>query len=547
MYNRFRNSVLLIFVCISFAAFSQNTNLDRPKLVVGIVVDQMRYDYIFKYWNKYSDNGFRRLVKEGFNCANTQYDYVPTYTGPGHAAIYTGTTPAGNGIIANEWYDRNTKKEMYVVADSTVKAIGGTDKSSPMSPKNLRSSTITDELKLHTNMRSKVVGVCIKDRGSVLPAGHLADAAYWYDGETGNWISSTYYMQKLPDWVVSFNNKKLGDKYLEKKWETLYPIETYTESLPDDQPYKLPYKGEDKNRFPHDLPKIKAAIGYEALRKSPFGNSYTIDFATEILKQYSLGKGNATDFLAMSLSSTDYVGHQFGVHAIETEDTYLRLDIDLGKFLQTLDREVGKGNYVLFLSADHGGANTPKYLADKGFSTGYFVPKTANDSLKAALKVKFGSDRLIEYWDDKQLYFNYAEMKSSNVNRKDLSEFCISFISKLNGIKLVVDLADNDINTLWHGKELRAGYYPSRSGDLAIVLDAGWYETNYSQQGGTTHGTGYRYDTHVPLLWYGWKIPHGESVKKYSITDIAPTLASLLHIMEPDATVGVPIEALFAK
>ena len=331
-----KRSVFLLYFFSSFVMVAQP--IPKPKLVVGIVVDQMRYDYIYRFWDKYSEGGFKRLVNNGFFCKNTNYNYVPTYTAPGHAAIYTGTTPAINGIVGNDWFDRALGKKIYCVVDTTVVGVGSISKEGKRSPANLLTSTITDELRLATNMKSKVIAISLKDRSAILPGGHTANAAYWFDGSNGNFISSTYYMKELPRWVVEFNEKKLPQKYLSQPWNTLLPIDQYTESLADDNPYETKFAGEQRPVFPHDLPVLMAKNkGMGLLLTTPFGNSLLLDFAKEVLYAESMGKAETPDFLAISFSATDYIGHAYGPNSIEVEDCYLRLDKDIAELLNMIE------------------------------------------------------------------------------------------------------------------------------------------------------------------------------------------------------------------
>ncbi len=302
-----KKSILILLACYT-VVLTQAQITSKPKLIIGIVIDQMRYDYIYRYWDKFGNDGFKRLVNEGFFCKNTNYNFVPTYTGPGHAAIYTGTTPAVNGIISNEWYDKSTGRYLYCAQDNNVIGVGTSTSEGKCSPVNMLTTTITDELRISSNMKSKVIGIALKDRSAILPAGHTANAAYWYDESTGSFITSTYYMKELPWWVQDFNKKELAKKYLNQPWTTLLPIEQYTESLPDDNQYEFKFKGETKPVFPHNMPELmKSNGGLKMLRSTPFGNSFTKDFAIEIVKNENLGKSSVTDFLAISFSSPDEI------------------------------------------------------------------------------------------------------------------------------------------------------------------------------------------------------------------------------------------------
>ncbi|MEO6759052.1 MAG: alkaline phosphatase family protein, partial [Saprospiraceae bacterium] len=349
---KFKLSFFLLFsLCIQQATFAQ------PKLVVGIVVDQMRYDYLYRYQAKYGPGGFKRLLREGFSCANTHYNYVPTYTAPGHAAIYTGATPAVNGIVGNEWWDAEWGEHRYVTTDKRYKTVGSTNlRVGQHSPSVLLSTTITDELRLSNNFQSKVVGVCLKDRASILPAGHIPNACYWFDDESGNFITSSYYPDSLglPKWVQDFNARRLPDAYLSKPWKIDSSLR-YTESFAnwdryDDGKYVPYFTGE----MPYNLPELQKKGGYSVIRFTPFGNSLTLDLAMEAANQMHLGQGAYPDFLCISFSSTDYCAHQFGIHGEQTEDTYLRLDRDLARFFEFLDKKYGKENVLVFLTADHG-------------------------------------------------------------------------------------------------------------------------------------------------------------------------------------------------
>ena len=365
---------LIVFVIYSTFSVAQNsvevkqnyksTNLnERPKLVVGIVVDQMRYDYLTRFYNKYGDGGFKRMMNEGFNCKNNHFNYIPTYTGPGHASIYTGTTPKYHGIIANDWYDKELKKSVYCTEDDSVQSVGTSSSAGQMSPQRMKTTTFGDENRLFTQMRGKTIGVSIKDRASILPAGHTANAAYWFQGKNeGNWISSTFYIKELPKWVTNFNKKHSVDSYL-KEWNTLYNITTYTESGSDLNNFEGGFKGKETATFPYDLATLKNENGgYDILKSTAFGNSLTTDFAIAAINGEQLGSDDITDVLTVSFSCTDYVGHNFGVNSKEIEDTYLRLDLDLERLFKSLDDQVGKGNYTVFLTADHAAVNVPAYL-----------------------------------------------------------------------------------------------------------------------------------------------------------------------------------------
>lgn len=510
---------------------------DKPKLVVGIVVDQMRYDFLYRYSDKYSSGGFKRLMNEGFNCRNNHYDYAPTVTAAGHAAIFTGSIPAIDGIIGNEWFNQKTGKVVYCVEDTTVKTIGSDSKAGLMSPKNLLVSTITDQLKIANNFQSKTIGIALKDRGSILPAGHTANAAYWFDSKNGAWITSSFYMNDLPQWVKDFNALKMPQKYMTEGWKTLLPIEQYNESTADNQPYEAKLSGEKTPTFPHELAAQSGVNLLEVIRTTPFGNTLTKDFALAAIQNENLGKSPKTDFLTVSFSSPDYVGHAFGPNSIEIEDTYLRLDKDISEILTSLDNTLGKGNYLVFLSADHGVADVPGFSLSQKLPAGVLDASNSSREVKAALKNAFGEGEFIRAEDNSQIYLNDTLLKAKKLTYAQVHAVVRETLLKRDDVADVVDLHNLGNTTLpdYQLKYVKNGFNPRRSGDIMLVLNPSWFT---GRKQGTTHGTLYRYDTHVPLLFYGWKVKAGETTLRTNISDISPTVADLLNILEPNGSVG---------
>jgi predicted AlkP superfamily pyrophosphatase or phosphodiesterase len=515
----------------------------KPKLVVGIVIDQMRYDYIYRFWDKFGNDGFKRLVNEGFFCRNTNYNYVPTYTGPGHTSIYTGTTPAVHGIIANDWYDKASGKSIYCVQDDKVNGVGTTSPEGKRSPVNMLTTTITDELRISSNMKSKVIGIALKDRSAILPAGHTANAAYWYDGGIGSFISSTYYMKELPMWLQEFNKKELAKKYLSQAWNTILPIEQYTESLPDDNKYETLFKGETKTTFPHDLPTLMAANGgLNLIRYTPFGNSLTKDFAIETLKGENMGKSTATDFLAVSFSTPDYIGHTFGPNSVEQEDDYIRLDKDLAELLNFIDVQVGKNNALIFLTADHAAPEVPAYLMDLKVPAGYVSEWQMVDMLKKQLTQIYG-DSLVLSFSNQQLFLNHKVIEEKKLMLKDVQETVALLLQSSPAISEVVTANTLNSSSFTEGSRylMQKGFNAKRSGDVLVNYLPGWVAYMPT---GTTHGSPYSYDTHVPLLFYGWNIKQGSSSEQVYITDVAATLAMMLNIQFPNGCTGKPLSFL---
>lgn len=520
--------------------------LARPKLVVGIVVDQMRQEYFYKYYDRYVEGGFKRLMNEGFMMKNGHYNYIPTYTGPGHASVYTGATPASHGIIANDWYVRKLGRTVYCAEDSTVSAVGGSEKAGRISPRNMLTTTITDELQFATNKRSKVVGIALKDRGAALPAGHLGDA-YWYDGSTGEFMNSTYYGESLPSWVSSFNSRKLPQKYLNQTWETLYPIHSYTQSVDDDNEFESPPIGKEAPVFPYVLPELMENNGgLGMISGTPFGNSLTLDLAYAALEGESLGQRGDTDFLAISFSSTDYVGHAFGPSSIELEDTYLRLDQELAAFFAHLDKVIGVGEYLVFLSADHGVADVVRYMQSENVPAGSLNTRFVMTQLRGYTNEKYGSGDWIENFSNEQLFLNHQLIKEKGLDLAAMQREIADFLLRFDGIKETYTADDMKRLEYTRGRKnlLQMGYNHKASGDVLLILDAAWL-TNSTR--GTTHGTGYTYDTNVPIVFYGWNITPGFSTRYATVTDIAPTLAMLLHTRLPNGATGQPIGEIFGS
>lgn len=516
--------------------------LNPPKLMVGITVDQMRYDYLTKYWKDYSEEGFKKLIREGYTCKNHHFSYAPTYTGPGHASIYTGTTPAYHGIIGNNWYDKYEKSSKYCTGDSTVYGVGDSSLAGQMSPRNMLSSTITDELKLHSNGRSKTIGVSIKDRGAILPAGHLADAAYWFvGGDQGNFISSSYYMDELPDWVNTFNSSGYKDSLMLSGWNMLKPGESYDESIIDNNQYEAPFTGKLQPAFPYNFTQLADSNGgFDLIKGSPLGNSIVTEMAIKCLKNEALGQDEFTDFLAVSFSSTDYVGHRFAPAARETQDCYLRLDLEIARLISELDASVGKGNYTVFLTADHGAVHNPNYLKRLRMPSGYFKLDEVSSRVNAALKNSFGLEGLIESYSNDQLFFNDSLIAATKLDITKLEEIASKAALGYEGVytaltrtQLVNAEFSSGLNHV-----LQNGFSTKYSGDVIIVPRPGWM--NYPTTG-TSHGSPFTYDTHVPLLFYGNGISPGFTDNRTHIKDIASTVASILGVQMPNANTGEPI------
>ena len=538
-----KNKFLLLFALLTFystALFAQTPA--KPKLVVGIVIDQMRFDYLYRFQSNYGKDGFNRLMNEGTNFTYAHFNYVPLYTAPGHSSIYTGTTPYYHGIISNNWYDRKTGKVIYCCDDNSVSGVGTDGAEGKMSPKNLLSTTITDELKIASNGMSKVISVSLKDRGAILPGGHSADEVYWYDGDSGKFISSTYYMKSLPVWVEKFNERNLADHYLSKDWTTSLPADQYKINSPDDAKYEPDLFHEGKNTFPHSFKNIDPKTKYETFRYTPYGNQILLDFVSAILSNEKLDGTDATNFLAISFSSTDYIGHEYGPNSEEIEDTYIKLDHQIGELLKLLDKHIGKNNYLLFLTADHGAAEVPEHLKDMRIPAGNFDPKIIRDSVNSFTQRELKIEGIVEKFINKQIYLNYEKIGSTGLDLSEVEDQISNYLySSFPEIAVVRKRSDliNELAKRNSDNFILNGFNFQRSGDIAVEL-----QPNFQFNAGedrVTHGTRNSYDSHVPLLFYGWKIPHQELNKPVYTIDIAPTISSLLHLTEPSSCIGKPI------
>ena len=533
------------FLMLSFVVIMNVQAQERPKLVVGIVVDQMKMEYLYRFSDDFSANGFKCLMNKGYVFHNAHFNYMPTYTAPGHASIYTGTTPSVNGIVGNEWFSRKLGKSMYCTDDASVKTIGeGSEKEGAMSPKNLLSTTITDELRLGTNFNGKVIGMSLKDRGAILPAGHFANWAFWFSS-TGAFISSTFYGEKLPDWVTQFNNEKNYLPYINKGWSLLKPVADYNESLPDDNPYEGKLYNCEKPVFPYNLKEMYDKNDAGVMRSTPFGNNLLADFAKKAIEKEALGKDNVTDFLTVSFSSTDYVGHILGPRSMELQDTYLRLDLTIADFLDYLDKTVGKDNYLLFLTADHACAENAAHLKDHKYDVKNIPSKDIFKSLKEFSTTAFGVNLVVEY-SNFNVYLNKELIKTKGLELVNVKQDFKAFLMSQEQVKKVYTEEDILASTGndFYLNFIANGYDVTQNGDLVVLDKPGYIEYGAT---GTSHGTPYAYDTHAPLLFYGWKIKPGESFDKKEITQIAPTLALKLKIEMPNGTESKVLEEVLQE
>ncbi|MFN4362721.1 alkaline phosphatase PafA [Chryseobacterium hispalense] len=536
---------------LSFTAINaqkiKNSRLERPKLVVGLVVDQMRWDYLYRFYNKYGNDGFKRLLNTGYSLNNVHIPYVPTVTALGHTCIYTGSVPAIHGIAGNDWTDKQTGKNVYCTTDESVRPVGTTNaKVGSHSPKNLWSTTITDELRMATNFQGKVIGVSLKDRASILPAGHTPNGAFWFDDSSGDFITSSWYMNELPQWIKSFNAQNLPEKLVANGWNTLLPIEQYTESSPDNSAWEGLLGSAKTPVFPYSNLAADYKDKKDNIRYTPFGNTLTLKLAEAAVEGEKLGGDDIVDMLAVNLASTDYAGHKFGPNSIEVEDVYLRLDQDLAQFFSFLDTKVGKGQYTVFLSADHGGAHSVGFLQEHKITTGFFGDGMEKN-MNAKLKEKFGVDKLINAIDNYQIYFDRKLLKENKLDLDAVRDFTVEEIENDPNDLYAVSVTNVQQSTIPEPIKQRIinGINRERSGDIQLISHDSMLPP-YSKTG-TTHSVWNSYDSHIPLIFMGWGIQQGESNKAYFMTDIAPTVSSLLKIQFPSGNIGNPITEVIGK
>lgn len=536
-----------LILAISFSVISgcesdrsdKNEHYETPGLVVGIMVDQFRYDYIYRYWDHYEEDGIKRLIYEGFSFDNAHFDYAPTYTGPGHASVYTGTTPSVHGIIGNSWFLKDTGGRTYVTGDSDVNTVGSDSDEGEMSPKWMLSNSISDELRLHHNMKSKAVGIALKDRGAILPAGFTGDA-YWFDYTEIKMISSSFYMDELPNWVNEFNDRDLPAQYVSEPWETLLPMETYTESIEDDNPYEGTFQGQDRPVFPHDLPAYAEIANNGIFANTPFGNTYTFEMAYAAIEGEELGRDEHTDLLAISFSSPDHIGHRYGPASKEVQDTYIRFDRELASFLKYLDENFGKDNVLVFLTSDHGAAHNPEYFRDLGLPTGNLNRSETENLLEEQLTAIYGFNP-VRTLRSTQLFLDHDAMRDNRVRPEHVQRDAAEFLISVNGVAgaLTADALRNSTFTDPIHLKIQSGYNPSRSGDVIYYTEPQWFTSSRSV--GTTHGSPWSYDTRAPLIWYGWDVPSGSSTELVGISDIASTVANFINFPYTTGNSGQPM------
>ncbi len=541
--NKIITTMICTFVCAVLLSAQTQKQQTKVKLVVQIVVEQMRYELLTRDWDKFSDSGFKRLIRQGTFCKNAIYDYAITESAPGYATIATGSNPAMHSIVANQWYNRLYDRKYDCIEDQSLENVSSNFDRNKYSPKFMIGSTLGDELALLSYKKSKVISISMNPQAAVLTSGRLASSAYWLDNKTGKWASSSFYMQKLPTWVNTFNNKELPKIYLAKKWATLKPISDYTESLADNNSYELGFI-DGKKVFPYDLYMLSRLEGIQIIKNTPYGNTYTNDFAIAALLEEGLGKDNATDLLTVSYSATSNINKLFSIRSIEMEDAYLRLDKDIAHFIKVLDKEIGLNNIIIVLTADRGASEHPDFLKEIGSSNGEFDSERSISLLESYLKAIYGRSRWIKHYENKQIYLNHLLIEKSKLSLSEMQLKAAQFLSQFDAVAQAVTadvLSKTNCNND-NIKTFQNGFHLKHSGDVIISLKPGYLEVRkHKKKNYINQSSPYRYDSHVPLIFCGWEIKHQEILRPVSIKDIAPTLSNLLNIPYPSNADGQAI------
>ncbi|MDD4031613.1 MAG: alkaline phosphatase family protein [Bacteroidales bacterium] len=549
--------ILLFFVLWVSVGITCAETPPKPKLIIGIVVEQMRYDYLSRFDSLMGSGGFKRMISEGTDCKNAFHNYFPTQSASGHATIVTGSMPQYHGIIGDKWYGYLKNKEIFCTEDENESSVGGASyEAGKMSPRNLFTTTFGDELRLSSQLRSKVVSISMDPAAAILSGGHTAKEVYWYDDASGEWITSTYYKNGLDLWVRTFNESKMADFYLQQTWAPKFSLSAYTNSLNDSNPFETGINGQ--STFPYDFQTIsKPASGvlgllnnsknerdYAKLRMSPMGNSFTKDFAVSAILNLELGKDDDTDYLLISFSSLRAIGDLFGPSSIEVADAFARLDEDLSVFLRFVDEAIGKDNVLIYLTSDQGVSERPEYLSSVNLPAGVFSSQSAVSLLKSYLNIMYGEGEWVKSYSNQQIYLNHLLIEDKKMDLEKIQNTAAQFLLQFSGVSNTVTASALNSVDFTGGvlSTLQNGFHPKRSGDIIINLLPGWVEKGLGTE--ISSKSPYNYDTHVPLLWYGWRIPSLSIEESVEITDIAPTLSYLLGISAPNASTGKPMITL---
>ena len=542
-----------IFLCaiVFNTAFGQGAYIppEKPKLVIGIVVEQLRYDQIEKIRSRLGENGIRRLLNEGTYFQNASYEYMLTQTAPGYATISTGAEPSLHGITSDEWYLPLKDELINCTKDITVNPVGGSYEAGLHSPVNLLVSTFPDELKMASGKQAKVYAVGLKESPVIFSAGHAADGAFWFDNTTGTFMSSTYYTDSLPGWVTDFNAMRYADSFLDNSWNLSRPAKDYSDCLPDSNKFEEGFNG--LNYFPYDLKKLSskgkgnAGKDYSILRETPFGNTLTTNFAIKLIEKEKLGKDDVTDFLSICYTATDYIGHKFGPSSVEMADAVFRLDRDIENLLKYVIDSLGKKNVLIYFTSAHGISEIPGVLESNRIPSGYFRPNQALQLLRSYLNAVYGEGDWVKGYNEKQIYLNRTLIEDAKIPLDEVQKKVARFIVQFSGVASAYPYSVFETSDFGNGnmKRIINDFSPQRSGDVIVTLNSGWVEKEDSYV--ASSNSPYEYDTHVPLIWYGWSMNRATITRKVNLTDIAATLSWLCKVPLPNACTGEPMYELF--
>ena len=538
-------AVCLVIAMGAVGVWGQRIPSQKPKLIVGITVSGMMYDYLSVYWDKYGEDGFRRMATSGANCKNARFNYLITEPSVGYASIATGANPSEHGIVSDYWYNRLSNEIAYSLDDPGQTTIGGSYGTGAYSPISMHNRTLSDEIRVKSRFRSKSIGVAIDPQASILMAGHTATGAYWLDPIRASWVTSSYYMDSLPGWVNDFNEKNYRDLYLNRMWETLRPISEYTESMLDNNDYELGF--DDQITFPYDLARISGVASgepnYTTLLSTPWGNTYTKDMAIAAIVNEELGMGETTDMIHIGFNATKYLAQRYSTWSVEIQDAYLRLDQDIAHLLTFLDEYLGLENVLVYVTAENALAVDPRYLAEYRIPSGFFNYRTSISLLKSYLNAIYGRGDWVTFYYAQQIYLNHQLIEDSRLSLEEVQDQVARFMIQMGGVSNAVQSYVLQRNQFSEGvlQKIQNSYYQKRSGDVILYLTPGYVE--HSNMGGGDFAE-FKYAPHVPLMFYGWKVNRITIPYKVSPTDIATSIASFLEISMPENATGTVITDL---
>jgi predicted AlkP superfamily pyrophosphatase or phosphodiesterase len=546
-----RLTIVIFLISLLLNASGQGAYLppDKPRLVIGIVVEQLKYDQLEKFRDRLGENGIKRLINEGTYFKNASFEYMLTQSAPGHATISTGAEPSYHGITSDNWYVPLKNELMYCTKDIQVNPVGGSYESGLHSPVNLQASTFSDELEMATKKMAKVFGIGMKESPAIFSAGHAADGAYWFDNTSGTWMSSTYYIDSLPVWVADFNAMSISGTYLNSVWSPMKPLSEYNDCLADSNQFEAGFNG--VNYFPYDLKKIRSKgfnnskTDYSLLRETPFGNTFTTDFAIRLIEKEKLGKDDVTDYLSICYEATDNIGHRFGPSSKEMGDAILRLDNDIKNLLTYLNDSIGKRNVLIYFTSAHGVSEIPAVLEKNRIPAGYFKQNQALQLLRSYLNAVYGEGDWVKGYSERQVFLNRTLIEDARLSLEEVQKKVARFLVQFSGVAAAYPYYAFEANDFGNGnlKRIINNFSPQRSGDVIVTLNPGWVEKESDFV--TNHNSPYEYDSHVPLIWYGWTVNRLTVTRKVNMTDIAATLSSLCKIPYPNACTGEPMFELF--